>query len=75
MESCFRSAERYSGCPDTDHPVAPGVVVTITGGGASYFLTSTSDTGTTFTIERAGQAFERTCSNPGVGGCATDSGW
>ena len=75
MESCFRNAERYLGCPDVDHPVAPGVVVTVTGGGATYFLTSTSETGTTFTIARSGQTFVRTCSDPGAGGCQADGSW
>ena len=75
MESCFRSAERYTGCPDGDHPVASSVDVTITQGGASYVLSATSATGTTFTIERVGQTFVRTCDEPGDGGCRSDGSW
>lgn len=75
MESCFRNAEHYAGCPDTDHLVAPSVVVTITDGGGSYFVTSTSATGTAFTIRRAGMGFVRTCDQPGSGGCQADSSW
>ncbi|HWI09472.1 MAG TPA: prepilin-type N-terminal cleavage/methylation domain-containing protein [Solirubrobacteraceae bacterium] len=75
MESCFRNAEHYTGCPDADHPVPPGVAVTITQGGASYVLSATSATGTTFTVERAGQSFVRTCSAAGAGGCRSDSSW
>lgn len=75
MESCFRNAERYAGCPDANHRVAPSVAVTITGGGAGYLLTSTSATGTTFTIQRAGLGFVRTCDQPGSGGCGSDGSW
>ena len=75
MEACFRNAEHYTGCPDGHHPVAPGVAVTITQDGASYVLSATSATGTTFTIERAGQSFVRTCSDPGAGGCRSDGSW
>ena len=75
MEACFRSAEHYGGCPDGDHAVAPGVSATITSGGASYILSSTSATGTTFTITRATVSFVRTCDRPGVGGCRSDSSW
>ena len=75
MESCFRSAERYSGCPDSDHLVAPGVAATITQGGSSYVLSTTSATGTTFTIHRVGGGFVRTCSQPASGGCPADSSW
>ena len=75
MESCFRSAERYTGCPDADHLVASSVAVTVTGGGASYIVSSSSQTGTTFTVERSGMSFVRTCDQPGSGGCRADSSW
>ena len=75
MESCFRSAERYTGCPDANHAVATGVSTTITGGGASYVVASTSQTGTTFTVERTGMTFVHTCDQPGQGGCRADSSW
>lgn len=75
MESCFRNAERYSGCPDGNHIVATGVVTTITDSGASYVLSMTSATGTTFTIQRVASGFVRTCDQPGQSGCRSDSSW
>lgn len=75
MESCFRNAEKYVGCPDADHQVAPDTVVTLTGGGLSYSVSRTSSTGTTFTIERLPLAYSFTCDQPGVGGCDSSGRW
>ena len=75
MESCFRSAEMYAGCPDADHGLAPGTVATVTGGGLSYFVSQTSATGTTFTIERLAQGYSHSCTEPGAGGCRADGSW
>jgi len=75
MESCFRSAESYVGCPDADHLLAPGTIATLTGGGASYFVSRTSETGTIFTIERVGVDYVFGCDRPGVGGCRVGSRW
>lgn len=73
MESCFRSAEMYAGCPDLLHGVAPGVVVTLTG--SSYRVSQVSKTGTTFTLDRLPQSYVFTCDRPGVGGCGSSSSW
>lgn len=75
MESCFRSAEKYAGCPDADHQLAAGTVATVTGGGLSYIVSRTSATGTTFTIERLAHGYSRTCTAPGAGGCDAGSNW
>jgi type IV pilus assembly protein PilA len=75
MESCFRNAEMYSGCPEGLSQLAPGVVPTVTESGASYYVAKTSETGTVFTIERHTGVYSRTCSAPDSGGCGSDSSW
>ena len=75
MESCFRSAEMYAGCPDADHQLAAGTVATVTGGGLSYLVSRISATGTTFTIERLAHGYSRSCTAPGTGGCRADGSW
>lgn len=75
MESCFRNAEMYTGCPDASHPLAVGVVPTLTGGGSSYSVSAVSATGTEFTIERQVAGYVHTCDAPGSGGCRSNSSW
>ena len=76
MESCFQRAASYSGCPDAEHPFAPDVSASISGGGSSFSVSKTSDrTGTVFTIERVGIGYERSCTRPDVSGCRGDSSW
>ena len=75
MEACYRNAERYSGCPDGSHTVATGTTVTVTGGGASYVISRTADSGTTFTVQRLPLAFVFSCDRPGEGGCSPSSSW
>jgi type IV pilus assembly protein PilA len=75
MESCFRSTELYTGCPDFESPLAPGVVPAVDASGAAYTVTKVSDTGTTFGIRHAGSVFSRSCDAPGDGGCHSDSSW
>jgi type IV pilus assembly protein PilA len=75
MESCFRSAEMYTGCPDSLH-LLNNTTATITGGGATYTVSSPSDSGTTFTIERVLTGrYSRTCTQPGTGGCDGTGSW
>jgi len=75
MESCFRTAELYTGCPDALSPIALGVIPTVTQAGASYYVKKTSATGTVFMIEHLSGGYARTCSAPGSGGCGRDSSW
>ncbi|MDX6676471.1 MAG: type pilus assembly protein PilA [Solirubrobacteraceae bacterium] len=76
MESCFRSAELYTGCPDGLHGLAAGTTATLTGSGSSYIVVSPSPSGTDFTIERTVAGFYlRSCSRPGQGGCDTSGSW
>lgn len=76
MESCFRATELYSGCPDSDHRLAPGAAATVTSAGATYLVSKTSGSGTIFSIVREASGFySRVCTQPGKGGCATDSSW
>jgi type IV pilus assembly protein PilA len=75
MESCFRAAEQYVGCPGAENPVADGVDVTVAADGRSYTATQESETTTSFSIEHAGDGYVRSCTAPGVGGCNADSSW
>jgi len=75
MESCFRSEEMYTGCPESPSLLAPGVAATLTAGGASYFVEKESATGTVFTIEHLASGYSRTCDAPGAGGCRSDGSW
>ena len=75
MESCFRNAEMYTGCPDPESPLVAGVAAVILDGGARYSVSQLSATGTVFTIERRAGGYSRTCTAPHVGGCRFDSSW
>ena len=75
MESCFRSAEMYIGCPDALSPLAPNVAATVTNGGASYYVTQVSASGTEFRIDRVDGGYVHTCSDPGAGGCNSNGSW
>ena len=75
MESCYRSAELYTGCPDLGHPLAPEVVATVSADGSRYSVHTASATGTTFTIQRAAGGYVHTCTQPSVGGCRSDGSW
>jgi type IV pilus assembly protein PilA len=77
MESCFTTQETYVGCEASTDVTqsgitlgAPGTAGTsdITGESATgYVVTSTSESGNTFTITKTGSGTTRTCS--GDGGC------
>jgi len=74
MESCFRADELYTGCPDGQSPLSPGVTATVTADGALYVVSTVSRTGT-FSIERLSNGFLRSCTAPDTGGCGSDSSW
>jgi type IV pilus assembly protein PilA len=75
MESCFRSAELYAGCPDALHGLAEGTTVTLTNADAGYLVTKSSGS-TVFAIERTITGFYiRTCSAPASGGCDSNGSW
>jgi type IV pilus assembly protein PilA len=76
MESCFRSNELYTGCPDALHGLAAGTTVGVTSGGAGYIVAKTSGTGTVFSIERTPTGFYvRSCTSPATGGCDLAGSW
>jgi len=75
MESCFRSEEMYTGCPNAESPLAAGVVATVTPGGDRYTVVQDSDSGTAFTITRLATGYSFTCDRPGEAGCRPDSSW
>ena len=78
MESCFRTGERYTGCPDGEHYLALGTVAAVTPDGGTYAVWQTSQTGTVFKIERLSVGYSRyahTCDQPGRAGCRSDGSW
>jgi type IV pilus assembly protein PilA len=75
MESCFTNAESYVGCPDGEHAVATGTVVTPTGGGTGYIASQMSDSGTIFRITRTPTRYAFTCTQPGHAGCGSSGSW
>lgn len=75
MEICFTEADTYLTCPGAEHPLATGVIPTITDGGAHYRVSKASATGTSFTIERLATGMKHTCTQPGTGGCAINGSW
>ena len=75
MEACFAEPETYGPCPDAEHPLPSGVAHTVTGGGTGYVVTRMSQTGTIFEIDRGPSGTARTCTQPGEGGCRSDSSW
>jgi type IV pilus assembly protein PilA len=75
MESCFRSEEMYTDCPDDESPLAAGVVAAVTPDGDRYTVVQDSDSGTAFTITRLTAGYSYTCDRPGEAGCQSDSSW
>ena len=75
MEACFAEPETYGPCPDSEHQLAPGVTLTITGGGTGYVVSKVSETGTMFKIARSPSGTDRICTAPGDGGCKNNSSW
>lgn len=75
MESCFRNAEQYLGCPDANSRFATGVSVVVTPDGSTYSVSQTSKTNTVFTINRVGTNYVRGCTAPNKGGCGAGGSW
>jgi type IV pilus assembly protein PilA len=79
MESCYTTTSTYIGCPDTESPLAQGVVAS--GQSATgYIVTQVSKSNTSFVITKNGTtgAYTRTCAPVGGGCHAVDSsgnGW
>jgi type IV pilus assembly protein PilA len=75
MESCFTDSETYVGCPKAADYVPPtGTAIsglTPTG----YTIVSTSKSGNTFTIVRAGGSYTRSCTPVGGGGGCNAGTW
>jgi type IV pilus assembly protein PilA len=75
MEICYRTADTYSGCPDAETPIPSGVTVTVAGDGATYTVSESSESGTTFTLARLVRGYEHSCTAPGAGVCTMSNGW
>jgi len=75
MESCFVEHENYNGCPSVDEALPQNVTPTLLDAGARYRVEKGSDTGTTFTITRLENRYERSCTQPDVGGCNRIGRW
>jgi type IV pilus assembly protein PilA len=71
MESCF--TDNGATCPDANNPLAASVPAPTGATAGAYAVTSTSDTGNTFTITKSGTGFARSCTATGdpKGGCKT----
>jgi type IV pilus assembly protein PilA len=83
METYYTDNQKYDGAdlatlqkiePTlTQTPPAAGVSAAV---GDTYTITSKSQTGTTFTLEKKADAtVKRTCDAPSQGGCKADSTW
>ena len=75
MESCFTTTETYDNCETSSDVTSSGITIG-TGNGTSaitnttatgYVVTSTSESGNTFTITKTSSGATRSCS--GDGGC------
>jgi len=75
MEACFAEPENYGPCPTSENPLPLGVSLTITNGGSGYAVSKMSETGTIFTIDRDASGHAHSCTQPGTGGCRSDSSW
>jgi type IV pilus assembly protein PilA len=68
MESCFTDTQDYTGCPNADSPLAPGVVPTTTA--TTYKVSQASKSGNVFWISRdAAGVYTRDCTTHGTGSC------
>ena len=75
MESCFVEHDKYDGCPSVYEALPENVTPTLLDAGARYRVQKDSDTGTTFTITRLENGYERSCTQPDVGGCNRIGRW
>jgi type IV pilus assembly protein PilA len=84
MESYFAGEETYVGAEASDDVVESGIrlgtgpgLTDVSGEAAdAYTVSAESESGTIFTMEKTGGlAPERTCDNPGEGGCPTSGSW
>lgn len=75
MESCYTNTPDVA-CPDAETLASfqSGVAVGAGATSTAYVITQTSDSGTIFTITKAGTAYTRTCDNAGNGGCTAADG-
>ena len=75
MESCFTNSPEVT-CPDAETTAAmPGITLGASPTSTAYSVTALSKSGTTFTITKTGNAYVRSCSQSGKGGCATGGSW
>ncbi len=72
MESCFTN--NPATCPDAESPLPAGVNVSASPTVSSYTVSKQSASGRTFTIEKSGTSYTRTCS-PSGGGCPSSGSW
>jgi len=76
MESCYTDGPAVPTCPDSESPLADGVTYnTPAPTPTAYVLSKESDSGTTFTITKAGTGYTRTCDDADAGGCNAGGSW
>jgi type IV pilus assembly protein PilA len=74
MESCFTDGQTYVGCPKAADYVAPAQTALSGQTAGGYTVVSTSKSGNTFTIVRAGGTYTRSCTGTS-GGCGAGLSW
>lgn len=84
MESCFVTNETYAGCDGNNPDIqnsgiqignGPGQVEIINPTATGYTLTGYSKSGNTFTYQKNGSNVQKSCTQPGKGGCPSDQQW
>jgi prepilin-type N-terminal cleavage/methylation domain-containing protein len=83
VEACDVDTETYQACTDPTDLRSAGVtfgsgkgeVEAQAPGASEYTITAHSRSGTDFVLARVAGAQQRTCTQPGHGGCRDDGGW
>jgi type IV pilus assembly protein PilA len=81
VESCYAEEESWPACASMTAPDVSGSGISMTGvsftsAADGYSVTTTSESGHTFTITKSAGSYARTCTTPGDGGCGSGAtGW
>jgi type IV pilus assembly protein PilA len=73
MESCFTDNQTYTGCPNSDSPLA-GSVTPSNQSATTFKVDAASKSGNHFIIEKNGAAYTYSCTGSG-GGCTSGGKW
>jgi type IV pilus assembly protein PilA len=83
VESCYTQEQDWATCAAAGAPdvstsgidLAPVTFAVPGPTGGDYGVTVESESGTSFTIERTGAGYARTCDNASEGGCDSNGEW